>query len=35
MKTTLADYKKRCDMELINKSKYDINDRINIILAEL
>ena len=35
MKTTLADYKKKCDMELIQKARHDINARIDIILADI
>ena len=35
MQTTLDKYNKLCDMELIQKSKYDINARIDIILADI
>ena len=35
MNTTLERYNKLCDMELVQKSKYDINARIDIILADI
>lgn len=35
MKTTLEKYNKLCDMELIQKSRYDINARVDMIIQEV
>ena len=35
MRTTIDKYNKLCDMDLIQKSKYDINARIDLILADI
>lgn len=35
MQTTLDKYNKLSDMELLQKSRYDINARIDIILADI
>lgn len=35
MQTTLDRYNKLCDMELIQKAKYDINARVELIIQEV
>ena len=35
MRTTVEKYNKLKDMELINRSKYNLNDRVEMIIQEV
>ena len=35
MRTTIQEYRKRCDMNLMPISKYDINSRVELIVQEV
>ena len=35
MRTTIQEYRKRCDMNLMPIAKYDINSRVELIVQEV